>query len=187
MTLEPQGNIKVVLVDGNDNVLGEKEKFEAHKNPVPLHRAISVVIFDPKREKMLLQKRADGKPTWPLFWSNATCTHPYPNESYKEAAERRLKEEMGFKVPLKEIFRFIYKAEYDKNWGEHEYDVVFEGTYGGETKPDSNEVADYKWIGINDLLNDINANPENYSPWFKIILKKLKNLVFPFKNESDDF
>lgn len=174
MTLEQQRNIQVVLVDENDIAIGEREKFEAHRNPVPLHRAVSVVIFDPKREKMLLQKRAKGKPTWPLFWSNATCTHPYPDEGYKDAAERRLEEEMGFNVPLKEIFRFIYKAEYDKVWGEHEYDVVFEGTYVGEIKPDSNEVADYKWMEVHELLDDVKVNPGSYSPWFKIILKKLK-------------
>jgi len=165
---------KVVLVDENDRVIGEKEKFEAHKNPVPLHRAISVVIFDPKREKMLLQKRAKNKPTWPLFWSNATCTHPLPNESYKNAAERRLGEEMGFTVSLKEVFRFIYKAEYDKVWGEHEYDVVFEGIYNGEIKPNPGEVADYKWMEIDELLGDVKRDPKSYSPWFKIILEKLK-------------
>lgn len=174
MTPEHQRDIKVVLVDDNDNVIGEKEKFEVHKNPVPLHRAISVVIFDQKREKMLLQKRAKDKPTWPLFWSNATCTHPYPDEGYQDAAQRRLEEEMGFRVPLKEIFRFIYKAEYDKTWGEHEYDVVFEGIYNGELKPDPKEVADYKWIGLKDLKSDIKLNPSHYTPWFKTILKKLK-------------
>ena len=166
--------IDVVLVDKGDKILGFNEKFEAHKNPVPLHRAISVIILDPKRKKMLLQKRAKEKPTWPLFWSNATCTHPFFDESYKNAAKRRLEEEMGFRVPLKEIFRFIYKAEYDKTWGEHEYDVVFEGIYNGEIRPDPREVADYKWMKTDELLDDIRTNSKSYSPWFKIILKKLK-------------
>ena len=174
MSQKSNRQIKVVLVDKNDTVIGEKEKFEAHKNPVPLHRAISVVIFDPKREKMLLQKRAKNKPTWPLFWSNATCTHPFKKEAYRDAAERRLEEEMGFRVPLKEVFRFIYKARYDSVWGEHEYDVVFEGSYGGRIKPDPKEVADYKWMEIGKLLDNVKTNPESYSPWFKLILKKLK-------------
>lgn len=79
---------QVVLVDEKDNVVGHKEKFAAHKNPVPLHRAISVVIFDGKREKMLLQKRVGSKPTWPLYWSNTVCTHPMAGESYGVCAQK---------------------------------------------------------------------------------------------------
>ncbi|KKR10358.1 MAG: Isopentenyl-diphosphate Delta-isomerase [Candidatus Woesebacteria bacterium GW2011_GWA1_39_21] len=77
---------KVVLVDRDDNVVGYKEKYEAHHNPAPLHRAISVVIFDKAHKKMLLQKRSKEKPTWPRFWSNACCTHPFIGELYKSAA-----------------------------------------------------------------------------------------------------
>lgn len=165
--------IEIELVDREGTVLGRGEKFEIHKNPVPLHKAISVIILDSERKRMLIQKRAADKPTWPLIWSNATCTHPFPTEGYREAAERRLKEEMGFSVPLSEAFRFTYQAEYDATWGEHEYDVVFVGKYDGEVKPDVNEVADYKWVDIDELALDIQNDPDSYSPWFKIILDKL--------------
>jgi isopentenyl-diphosphate delta-isomerase len=166
--------IKVVLVDKKDKRLGLKEKYEAHKLPVPLHRGVSVLIFSPDKTKMLLQKRAEEKVTWPGYWSNAACTHPLSNELYLDAAERRLKEEMGFCVSLSEVLRFFYEARYDRTWGEHEYDIVFEGTYDGEVKPDSDEVSGYKWIEIEDLYTDIKKNPKKYTPWFKIILKKSK-------------
>lgn len=167
--------VKVVLVDKNDKVLGYKEKFEAHKNPVPLHRAISVVIFSPDRKRMLLQRRASGKPTWPFFWSNACCTHPLPGEDYKAAAQRRLKEEMGISTKLREISRFVYKAKYNKTWGEHELDVVFEGVYEGQINPNLSEVSDYKWILLNDLKKEIKENFNKYTPWFKLIFKRLYN------------
>ncbi len=164
----------VVLVDKEDRLLDFKEKYETHHNPVPLHRAISVVIFSPDKKKMLLQKRPSSKPTWPLFWSNTTCTHPFKDESYQTAAERRLQEEMGFSVPLKEQFKFIYEAKFDKTWGEHELDAVFTGTYDGEIKPNPEEVEDYKWMHLEDLEKDIKQNPDIYTPWFKIILSKLQ-------------
>lgn len=166
-------NIKLVLVNEKDEIVEYKEKFATHKLPVLLHRAISVVIFDPSRQKMMLQKRAENKPTWPLYWSNTCCTHPYKNESYSECASRRIREEMGFEADLKEKFRFIYRADYDEVWGEHEYDVVFEGRYEGEIKPDPEEVTDWKWMEVNELLGDVKNNPGVYTPWFKIILEKL--------------
>lgn len=166
--------IQIELVDKEGNIVGLEEKFEVHKIPVPLHRAVSVVIFDGKKKKMLLQKRASTKPTWPGFWSNTCCTHPLPGEEYKTAAERRLREEMGFSVPLKEIFRFTYSAKYDRTWGENEYDVVFRGEYSGKVEINPEEADDYKWISITQLKRDIESNSGKYTPWFKIILKKLR-------------
>lgn len=166
-------NIQIVLVNDQDKILGYREKFAAHKNPVQLHRAVSVVILDPSGKKMLLQKRAGGKPTWPLFWSNACCTHPYKDEAYLVCASRRIQEEMGFETDLKEIFRFIYRADYIEGWGENEYDVIFEGRYEGAVKPDPAEAADWKWMEVRELLGDIKNNPGIYTPWFKIILEKL--------------
>lgn len=163
----------VVLVDKEDNILGYKEKYEAHHIPVPLHRAISVVIYDINKKKMLLQKRAHGKPTWPLFWSNTTCTHPLPEESYKSAAIRRLQEEMGIITPLREAFSFIYKAKYDEVWGEHELDVVFTGVYGGKVVLNKEEGDDFKWMNVLEIKKDMKDSPEKYTPWFKIIFKKL--------------
>ncbi len=166
--------IRVILVNSDSEVLGYEEKYAAHKNPVPLHRAISIVIFDPKKEKMLIQQRAKDKPTWPLFWSNAVCTHPLPDESYQAAAKRRLKEELGFSTPLEEASRFTYQAKYDKTWGEHEYDVVFEGKYKGKVSLNPEEAVDFKWVEIEKLKEDVTENKDKYTPWFRIILEKLK-------------
>lgn len=163
--------VQVVLVDNSDKVLGYGEKFAAHKNPVPLHRAISVVIFDKGGKKMLLQRRVAAKPTWPLYWSNTVCTHPMKNESYEDCAHRRLKEELGFDTSLEEKFKFVYEADYDGEWGEHEYDAVFTGVFEGEVKPNPDEVADYKWIGIGELKRDLLENSKLYTPWFRIIME----------------
>jgi len=164
----------LVLVDKKDKVLGFKEKFATHKIPVPLHRAISIVIFNKDKTEMLITKRAKVKPTWPEFWTNAVCSHPYPAETYQKAAERRIYEELGFKTPLKEVFLFAYEAEMDnKIWGEHELDHVFTGVYEGPVSPNPDEVSDYEWVKIGDLKKDIKNNPNKYSPWFKIILSKL--------------
>ncbi len=164
----------VVLIDRNDKEIGFREKFKAHKNPVPLHRAVSVVIFDKGKKMMLLQKRSKYKKTWPLFWTNTVCTNVRPGETYRQSAIRRLREEMGIVTPLKEVFSFIYKAEYDKTWGEHELDHVFVGKYEGPIRADVKEAAGYQWIELAELAKDIKRNARVYSPWFKIILKKLK-------------
>ena len=47
-----------------------------------LHRAFSCFLFDPKEGKLLLQKRAPEKITFPNMWTNTCCSHPLMAVSY---------------------------------------------------------------------------------------------------------
>lgn len=162
----------VVLVNDNDMPLGTMEKMEAHERG-KLHRAFSVFIFNKKGE-MLLQRRADEKYHSPGLWTNAACSHPRPGEDVSDAARRRLKEEMGLECDLKEIFSFKYKANVGDGMIEHEYDHVLTGTCDDEPNPDPEEVSDWKYMNMKDLLDDIKKNPKQYTEWFKIAVKELK-------------
>jgi len=164
---------RVILVDENDNQIGIEEKIKAHEQG-KLHRCFSVVVFNSKKE-LLIQKRAEDKYHSPGLWTNTCCSHPAPGESTKEAAHRRLKQEMGFDCDLKEIFTFIYQHKFDNGLTEHEYDHVFIGEFEGSPNPNSEEVSDWKWISLDELKNDIQKNPDNYTYWFKILLDKITN------------
>ena len=100
---------KVVLVNPQDEVLGQMEKMQAHENGL-LHRAFSVFLFNEKGE-MLLQKRAEEKYHSPNQWTNACCSHPRLNESYLDAAKRRIKEELGIDCELTEKFQTAFPEQ----------------------------------------------------------------------------
>ena len=165
---------QLILVNKKDQITGFKKILTAHQNPPQLHRAISIVVFNSKKE-ILLQKRSQHKLLWPLFWSNACCTHPRPAESIYQAAERRLDEEMGLKVKLKFLYKFIYKAKYNSKLSENEVDAVFIGISDQKPQLNSKEAADYQYMSFSQLKKDIKINPQKYTPWFKLILKKLKS------------
>lgn len=160
----------VVLIDENDNQIGLMEKQEAHIAGL-LHRAFSVFVFNSKGE-LLLQQRAWEKYHSPGLWSNTCCSHPRENETYKQAAHRRMQEELGFDCEIISRFHFIYKAQLGEELFEHELDHVFTGQYDGEVFPNPEEVAAIKWISMEDLIKDIKINPENYTAWFRIIFDK---------------
>lgn len=160
---------RVILVDGNDREIGTAEKMEAHLNGGHLHRAFSVIVFSPAGE-IMLQKRAATKYHSQSQWTNTCCSHPAPGESTETAAHRRLKEEMGFDVPLREIFSFVYKASLDTGLTEHEYDHVFVGEFSGTPACDPHEVEEWAWVSPEELRADIERHPEKYSEWFKIII-----------------
>lgn len=166
---------QVVLVSEKDDFLGLMNKQEAHEKGV-LHRAFSVFLFNAKGE-MLLQKRAKGKYHSPSCWTNAVCSHPRNEETYSQAAQRRLKEELGISVDLEEKFHFIYKADVGQGLWEHELDYVFYGKYDGGFLLNADEVESVRYIKIEELLIEIEQNPDDFTAWFKIILKEYLNKV----------
>lgn len=161
----------VILVDTNDTPVGQMEKLKAHLKG-ELHRALSVLIFNSDGE-LLLQQRAFSKYHTPGLWSNTCCSHPRPGEDSLEAATRRLQEEMGFTTPLIKSFDFIYKAHFDNGLIEHEFDHVFFGTFDGEPVINPEEANDFKWVKLNNLMEDMRSSPENYTVWFRIIMEKM--------------
>lgn len=165
----------VILVDTNDQPIGTMEKIEAHEKAV-LHRAFSVFILNKKGEVML-QQRAAHKYHSPLLWTNTCCSHQRVGETNVEAGKRRLQEEMGFQVPLKELFHFIYKAPFDNGLTEHELDHVMIGYYDHEPKINSEEVESWKWMSIEEIRIDIAKHPEQYTVWFKIIFEEFYHFL----------
>ncbi|MDY3317313.1 isopentenyl-diphosphate Delta-isomerase [Riemerella anatipestifer] len=163
---------QVVLVNPKDEVLGVMEKLQAHRGGF-LHRAFSVFLFNTKGE-MLLQRRAGVKYHSPRLWTNAVCSHPRLGESYKAGAQRRLIEELGIDADISEKFSFIYKAEVGDNLWEHELDYVFTGIYEGDFNLNPEEVSEIRYISMEALDKELEANPEQFTEWFKIILKEYK-------------
>lgn len=160
----------VILVNENDEQIGLMEKIEAHEKAL-LHRAFSVFILNDKGE-LMLQQRALHKYHSPGLWTNTCCSHQREGESNITAGKRRLQEEMGFVTELAEAVSFIYKAPFDNGLTEHEYDHVMTGTYNEAPVINSDEVADWKWMDVQAVKDDIGENPDEYTAWFKIIFDK---------------
>lgn len=173
---------KVILVNENDEQLGLMNKLEAHEK-ARLHRAFSVFVFNKKGE-LLLQQRAHEKYHSPGLWTNTCCSHQRDGESSIEAGKRRLQEEMGFSCELEEIFWFIYKAEFDNGLTEHELDHVMIGKFDDVPKINKDEVAAYAWRLPGEVKKDIEAHPDLYSEWFKIIFKEYEQRILQDESNS---
>jgi len=115
----------VILVDTNDNDIGVMEKLQAHQEG-KLNRAFSNFIFNDKNE-LLVQQRALSKYHSAGLWTNTCCSHPRPNETVKDSANRRLYEEMGLSCDLQIKTNFIYNTSFDNGLTEHELDYVLIG------------------------------------------------------------
>lgn len=165
----------LVLVDELDNAIGTMEKIEVHKKAL-LHRAFSAFIFNTNGE-MLLQRRAMNKYHSGGLWTNACCSHPYPQESSSAAAKRRLKEELGFETDVEFAFSFIYKAALDNALTEYEFDHVLVGNYDGDVKINTSEVGDYCYRSMVEIKQELSLHPGKYTAWFLIAFPMLEEYL----------
>ena len=167
---------KLILVDIFDRPVGSAGKAEAHRRGL-LHRAFSVFLVS--GNTMLIQQRALHKYHSGGLWSNACCSHPRVGESLTDAVYRRLQEELGLQTPCHEVGEFVYRHEFSQELFEYEYDHIFVGEYSGEVKLNPEEAMAMRWIGLNELADDLRKKPQKYSVWFltaaPMVLTTLKN------------
>jgi len=162
---------EVILVDTEDNVVGTMQKMEAHVKG-RLHRAFSVFIFN-TAGALLLQQRAHDKYHSAGKWTNTCCSHPKVGEDTLDAANRRLREEMGMACELEHEFSFVYQAEMPEGISENEYDHVFFGISDEPPVPNPAEVAHYKYMDMSILKTDMELNPDTYTAWLKICFERV--------------
>ncbi len=172
----------LILVDSNDNAIGEISKMEAHERGL-LHRAFSVFVFT-SDGKWLLQKRAPHKYHSGNRWSNSCCGHPVTGEDTLTAAGNRLKFEMGISCDLKNIFDFTYRAEFNNGLTEHEYDHVYIGISDAAPSANPEEVVEWKYLSFSGLKKEINQKPSDFTEWLKMIYERVNDYMVSKKNSK---
>ncbi len=95
------------------------------------------------------------------------------NEGLIEDSKKRLKQECGIYCELKKLYKFQYFAKYKNEGSENEICSVLIGRLDPWQNiiPNKKEIEDFKWINIQELKKDIEENPDNYTPWFKMECK----------------
>ena len=194
---------RCIVLDHDDKYIRDGSKKECHLmtniNKGLLHRAFSVFLFDPSTGKLLLQRRAPEKITFPNMWTNTCCSHPLAIKGELEeaeqigvrrAAQRKLDHELGIpadQIPLDQ-FQYLTRIHYlapngDEGnvWGEHEIDYILFITANVTIQPNLNEVCDTRWVSpqeLKELMTEL--DPASFTPWFKLIVQKF---LFPWWSE----
>lgn len=175
----------VILVDENDNKVGEEEKMAAHRSGL-LHRGFSIFLFRNKnnRVEQLLQQRAINKYHCGGLWTNACCSHPRSGMDMPDAGKIRLKEEMGIETSLVYVCSFHYHAKFSNGLIENEIDHVLMGYFDSDYIPfNPHEVKAVRWISLIQLEKEYFEKPNSFTPWFRtaLLLTKqqgLKRILF---------
>eukprot|EP00073_Rattus_norvegicus_P053829 XP_017456219.1 PREDICTED: isopentenyl-diphosphate delta-isomerase 2-like isoform X1 [Rattus norvegicus] len=198
----------LIVVDENDKVIGADTKRNCHQNKNIekglLHRAFSVALFNSEK-KVLIQRRADTKLTFPGYYTDSCCSHPLSNPEemeekdalgVKKAALRRLQAELGIpqdQVSLEDIVfmkRYHYKAKSDAVWGEHEVCYLLLIKKDVKICPDPSEVSSFSYLTreeLEELLERGARGEVQVTPWLRFIVEQFLYAWWPYLDEATKF
>jgi isopentenyl-diphosphate delta-isomerase len=168
---------QVVAVDPDDTERGVVNRLEAHTGDGILHRAFTVLVFDGNGH-LLLAQRSPEKRLWDTYWDGTVASHPVQGQSQRDAARKRLDDELGVSESqyddIEMTDRFEYKRYFENAGVEYEVCAVLKVTLTDTTlSPDEDEVAGLLWVPYEHLHD----HPEWYRqlrfcPWFDIAMRR---------------
>jgi len=154
--------------DGNELALVPRSRVHATGLG---HRAANVLLFRSNGE-LLLQKRATEKDVCPGLWDLSAAEHLMPGESYLEAANRGLAEELGItQITLTPVGPVIKVRLELPGVCDCEFQQTFRGVSDAAVYPDAKEVAAVRTATMAELHQQLELNPGRFTPWFRQLLQ----------------
>jgi len=164
------------IVNDKDNVIGQDTKNNKFIKGL-ISRNVAIFILD-NDGKLLITKRSSHKKSFPNRYDLAACGNVKASESYREAAEREVIEELSIKCNLKFLGKIF--NEFKENDIKIKYFTgIFLGHFSGEVKL-SDELVELKRLTSKEIEGLINENKDLFTPGFVkdfiFVKDKLKNL-----------
>ncbi len=144
-------------VNENDQPIGSISRAESRKIGAR-YRMVRIQVESPDGESVLLQKRLSTKKTYPGCWDTSAGGNIQYGESYGDAAERELSEEIGLSgVEFREIGMYYSEAIDPDGNKMNRFTKVYKVIADMDTKftPQDTEVESVQWIDKNELAEVI--------------------------------
>ena len=152
------------VVDADDRVVGQAPRSEVHARGL-LHRAANVFVFD-SRGRLLIQKRSAAKDEFPLCYTSSASGHLDAGESYKAAAQRELKEELGLASPIEFLGKLPAGPE-----TENEHSALFRTVTDETPQFDPDEIDGGEYVELSELAMAIERRPDQFAPPFRELFR----------------
>ncbi|MFD2354829.1 NUDIX domain-containing protein [Nonomuraea ferruginea] len=101
-------------VDEQDDVLGVADRAEAARRGW-LHRVATSICRD-EEGRILVFRRSDRADRFPGYYDVTVGGAVTPGESYEQAAARGLAEQLGARVPVRPVVRFLCRGVSGSYW-----------------------------------------------------------------------
>ena len=150
------------VVDEFDVPIERMSRSEVHRLGLR-HRAVHIFLFRTDG-RILIHLRTPTKEEFPSVWTSSASGHVSAGESYSTAAERELLEELGVSASLAHVAKFDACAATS-----NEFTELYEARSDADIAVDSSEIADIKWVTLEEARARVEAAPDEFSPAFRLL------------------
>jgi isopentenyl-diphosphate Delta-isomerase len=114
------------------------------------------------QSRLLLQRLAPDRNRHPYRWGSSVAAYLYAGEDYKEAAVRRLREELGLSLPLHPVgkiqMRDIKSLKFVSLFLAHD---------GEPTIREPDHIADLAYWSFVEISRKLDTEPDSFTPTFR--------------------
>ncbi|MFH1788586.1 MAG: NUDIX domain-containing protein [Candidatus Altiarchaeota archaeon] len=129
------------VVDEKDNVIGAQRRSILHSGDKLIHRAVHILVVN-DAGKIAVQKRSRKKDLYAGTLASSASGHVEEGETYIEAAERELSEELpNVCGELREVGRFLVETGFEREWS-----ALFVCRFSGEIDFDYGEAESVEYM-----------------------------------------
>jgi len=176
MVIENKDEEQFVIVDINDDplhyVTGKKALHDYKEGEY--HRGVHVFIELP-RGRFMIQLKGEGTENAGK-WSSSVSGHVRAGEDYKAAAVREIMEEVGLHIDPAELEQLGVMHPCAETGNEFAALFTYLMADTEYPRPDMEEVKELAVVRMSDLVRDLKANKEKYSPAFLIMFKLFEDV-----------
>ena len=150
-------------VDDQDNVIGTIKRSDALRQHANF-RVVHLLLFN-HEGKLLLQQLAYTRERHPGAWGSSVAAYVRSGESYRQAAQRRLLQELGITTSLDDLGKTSMIDEASKK-----FITVYAGTTDGPFAYDHDHIAQLDYREIADVNALQASGARTFTPTFLHVL-----------------
>lgn len=156
----------IPIVNEEDCEIGSIEKNKFDKTKGDIYRTVSLILLNKNRE-ILIQRRALTKSTYAGKWDfSAVAGHVRLGETYLDAIKRETEEEIGLTgIVFKELEKTFTETADNKRRFTQIFSAVVDISIS-ELRIPENEVAEVKFISMNELKNMYLHNSKEFANYY---------------------
>jgi isopentenyl-diphosphate delta-isomerase len=161
------------IVDEQDKVIGQDSKENKFEKELISRNVVAFIKNG--QGQLIIVKRSPKKRSWPNRLDLATCGNVNCGETYEEAINREIQEELGICCEL-QLIEKIY-TEVIENDKKVRY---FTGVYHGLTDQEPalcDELLELQYMSVKDISKMMDEEPDKFSPSFIRELKEFENYL----------
>ncbi|MBD2731689.1 NUDIX domain-containing protein [Nostoc sp. FACHB-892] len=160
------------IVDESDCVVGQKKRSEIYRQGVCNFRVVNAFVVN-SLGQLWIPRRSAHKTIFPLCLDVSMGGHVETGETYEDALQRELKEELNLELNMVNVRPLGYLIPYQ--YQVSAFMKVYEIELDLNPEYNKNDFIESFWLSVNDLIEWLNSGEPAKSDLLKLVKIFYKN------------